>query len=169
MKLALVPDHHPRRIRPYGLRRRMEALAALGWPIREQERRLGHPNVFCRLAWQQYIQRSTAEAIKRLYSDLWDQMPSDTYGSRRARAWAARLGWPRPAEWDDEHIDLPPDELAAAITREVESMSYAELRRCQRDRDEGGRGPLAVAGAREYRRQKSARRRERERGSAVAA
>ncbi|MEV0619546.1 hypothetical protein AB0I81_39950 [Nonomuraea sp. NPDC050404] len=168
MRLTLVPQRHPRGVLPYGSRRRMEALAALGWPISEQECRLGHPDLFGRLTRQKYVRPATARAIERLYSELWAQTPPDTLGSRRVKARAERAGWPRPAEWDDDLIDLPPSALAAAIEREVSSLEPAELHRCARDREAGGRGLLTLAAAREFERRKSAKRRER-RGAVRAA
>lgn len=167
MRLTLVPDRAPRTVHPYGARRRMEALAAIGWTIAEQERRLGHAhaNMFARLTRQERIQRSSADAIDRLFRELGNTPAPDSVGGRRAIARAAREGWPRPGEWDDAHIDLPPDELAAALAREVAWMSSAELRECARARWEWrSRAPLTVAASREFERLKSRRRRERARG-----
>ena len=90
-----------------GSRRRLQALAVMGWPTLRIANMLGKldPQTY------QYIQsgrnrtvrRRTAEAITELYNQMWDQRGP----SKRTSALALRKGWAPPLAWDDEHIDDP--------------------------------------------------------------
>ena len=143
-----------RHLVPYwGTRRRLEALVACGWPVSVLEARIGSPSLFRRLGRRPRIRREWAEAVVRLYEELWDVPPPDGPESRRARARGERHGWPRPMEWDDELLDLPPDELAAAVAARVAAMDRLELAACATARyREGDRSPVIVAAAKAYKR-----------------
>lgn len=90
-----------------GSRRRLQALAVLGWSAREIAARLG------RLDHQTYlnvqsgrttvVRQHTVDDIARLYDDLWDK-PGP---SKRARTIALGKGWVPPLAWDDDAIDDP--------------------------------------------------------------
>jgi len=79
----------------------------LGWSGREVAKRLG------RLDPQTYyyitngrnttVRARTADDIRRLYDQLWDQ-PGP---SQRTRIWAEQQGFALPLAWDDEEIDDP--------------------------------------------------------------
>jgi hypothetical protein len=89
-------------IDPTGTRRRLEALAALGWTFGDLAQRFGvdttTPRKWC---VHPLVARTTAERVKQLYRDL-----AATPGpSERARRRAVRKGWAPPAAWDD--IDDP--------------------------------------------------------------
>lgn len=89
-----------------GTRRRLEALAAIGWPLHDIAARLGLPARQIsnwRATTHPHIRRSRAAAVARIYDQLWD-----TPGpSERARGHAARAGWPVPMAWSDDTIDDP--------------------------------------------------------------
>lgn len=170
MRLTVVPDLAQLRLVPaFGTRRRLEALAATGWPVQELEARLGSPGAFRRVRGQETVLWETAHAVSCLYDELWDQAPPETVASRRVKARAVREGWARPADWDDEWIDLPPAALQIALAREVSWMDHEELRVCDRARfRDGDRSPLTMAASREFQRRKAVQARSRARLARLA-
>lgn len=152
----LTADVEPARsakIPAHGARRRVHALMWLGYT----------QTVLCQLTG---VSRSsmarlaaggpltvwwTAEAIARVYDDL-SMVPAPVSQSAKvARTHAKKMGYLPPLAWDDHLIDLPEDELAAELDRQVAAMDVAELHRCYRAHHEwGDRSPLIVAGARAY-------------------
>lgn len=90
-----------------GSRRRLQALAVMGYSTRRIAEMLGNldPQTY------QYIQsgrtrtirRRTAESITELYNRVWDQRGP----SKRTSGLALRKGWAPPLAWDDEDIDNP--------------------------------------------------------------
>ena len=90
-----------------GSRRRLQALAVMGWPTRSIARELGNldPQTY------QYIQsgrtktirRRTAQDIAELYDRLWNQTGPSARSAELARA----KGWVPPLAWDDECLDDP--------------------------------------------------------------
>ena len=95
-----------------GTRRRLQALVAIGWSGRSLAGRLGiEPAHLSRiLRGRPAVSAGTARRARALYDELWDQPPTqDTRGERisaaKARAHAARQGWPPPLAWDDDDID----------------------------------------------------------------
>jgi hypothetical protein len=163
-KLLAVEPEPPAAI---GARRRLQALVAVGWSLRQLAPRLGITyNAASLIAngTRTSILPSTAEAVRRVYDELWNaQPPTGTRAERisvtKARSYADRLGWLPPLAWDDDLIDLADTALAAELGRRVEEMTDEEVRRCYTARYEhGDMSPLTAEGAREYRRR--ARRRE---------
>lgn len=88
-----------------GTRRRLQALAVVGWSADELAPRLGvAPSMI--LHWRtstSRMRKPTADAVRALYDDLWDQ-PGP---SSRAAATARGKGWAPPLAWDDDEIDKP--------------------------------------------------------------
>jgi len=90
-----------------GSRRRLQALAVMGYSTRRIAEMLGNldPQTY------QYIQsgrtrsvrRRTAESISELYERIWDERGP----SKRTSALALRKGWAPPLAWDDDDIDNP--------------------------------------------------------------
>lgn len=103
-----------------GTRRRIQALAVLGWSIPVQARLLG----ISRSSVQNInaghgVYAATARKAVEVYEKLWDQPPPEvSLGERisagRARAEAARNGWAPPMAWDEESIDDPAAEPEGA-------------------------------------------------------
>lgn len=92
----------PRRIPMAGSRRRVEALAAIGWPKAIIARACGwHETNLVRLTQQAMITTRMADRIAAVYDDL-HMTPGP---SRRAKIRAARKGYLPPLAWDD--IDDP--------------------------------------------------------------
>lgn len=102
------------RVDAAGTRRRVEALAAAGWPQAEVAARLGMPPTSLSqvLHRRGQVSAATARAVADLYDELWDQAPPEgtrreRIASARARRTAAERGWAPPLAWDDAAIDDP--------------------------------------------------------------
>lgn len=105
------------KVPPLGTLRRVQALAAIGWSIAEQARRLDMPRLrLDRLDQREYVQARTARAIDALFRELC-MTPGP---SKRARLAAERRGWLPPLAWDDIDADEQPG-------GEVEADDYGRL------------------------------------------
>lgn len=96
----------PRKISSLGARRRVQALHAIGWTFGEIGARMSPPitsEAVGKLIRFDTTYRDKAEQIARVYDQLWN-----TPGpSVKARNRAARDGWLRAQDWDDDLIDDP--------------------------------------------------------------
>lgn len=88
-----------------GTNRRLQALVAIGWSQAELCRRLGVLRTNCPLG-REKVTKGTADTVRALYDELWDQPRSGGF-AERARRTAKRKGWAPPMAWDDETIDDP--------------------------------------------------------------
>lgn len=105
-----------------GTRRRLQALAAIGWPMYTHGARIGvSPATVSRLTHQKRVLARTAEAVDRCYQQLCAARPED-HGipagtARKMRNRAAAEGWPDPTFWEDmggiDDPDAPETEQAA--------------------------------------------------------
>lgn len=90
-----------------GTRRRLEALACLGWSRQELSTRMGHDRSYLgMLLRNQHIEPANAAAVARLYDELsmtW--CTSRTAG--RVAADARSRGYAPPLAWDDHDLDDP--------------------------------------------------------------
>lgn len=91
-----------------GTRRRLQALAALGWSSAAVGARMG---VGFRFVVQLrnsrgMVYRSTAERVAAVYEQLWAGSPGGQYADL-VRRHAKERGWPPPLAWDDDTIDDP--------------------------------------------------------------
>lgn len=105
---VLAVDHRPHpaqmSVLAIGARRRVQALAARGWPMRCVAERLGMDTAdLCAMIKQRAIKRARWEQIAAVYEELWLAPGPSEITARRA----AKAGWPPPAAWDDELIDHP--------------------------------------------------------------
>lgn len=110
----------PRSIDITGTRRRVEALATLGWSMAELSTMLGHERTYLRklitLNKSGEIYKTTAERIDALYQRLCMVRATDTdkhtlgwNGCReRTRRWALKRGYAPPLAWDDIDNDTEP-------------------------------------------------------------
>lgn len=103
---------NPRHVDGTGTRRRLQALAANGWSMREIADRLGVTNasINARLRKAGPVHRGTAAKVRALYDELWDVTPPPMTGKakgvrNRIRRDAAKRGWHVPMAWDT--IDDP--------------------------------------------------------------
>lgn len=105
--LAITVDNtRPSYIDPTGAGRRIGALVAKGWPMRQLAAHLGvRPSFIWDIFRRTTIRVTTAEAIENLYDELVDKRPSrcgvDKASAKRARAHAARNRWAPPSYWVD--------------------------------------------------------------------
>lgn len=113
-------DVMPGQVDATGTGRRVQALAAIGWPMRRLGPYVGvHPACVGRLAGQAFVYRSTARTVSEAYERLQHQVPEEHGVSLatavKTRKWAARQGWPDPVWWDDMgRIDDPTFDPATA-------------------------------------------------------
>jgi transcriptional regulator with XRE-family HTH domain len=149
--------------RPYsvpaiGTRRRLQALAAIGWTYEHLAERLGckRSNV-AQLAHKEmtWVRRDTALRVKALYDQL-AMTPGPSAASARR---AAAKGWLPPLAWDDDLIDLPEPELRAECDRQAAAMTDTDVRRADDAHRGGDRSPLIEAGSREHHRRRAEQRR----------
>lgn len=85
-----------------GTARRLQALCALGWPLRLLAQRLGdmhlrHLGDVCD-GVQEVVMACTARSVQKLY----DQLSGTPGPSQQARRLARRRGWAPPLAWADE-------------------------------------------------------------------
>lgn len=101
------------RVPGIGTRRRLQALAALGWCRGQLATRVDlDPGNLAKTLRSPTVTASTARAARRLYDELWDTPPPQTTpgearAAARARGHARRHGWAPPLAWDDDTIDDP--------------------------------------------------------------
>lgn len=138
-----------------GTRRRLQALIAIGWSQSKLAERLGmRRSNLTKTMRGTRVTAANARAVRDLYDRLWDADPAahgvTAQAIVRSRNTARANGWPPPAAWDDDLIDLPEPELHAELERRAAAMDDAEVRRCYRAARDGERSPLVRAGAREY-------------------
>lgn len=113
--LAINPaEHTPGYVDPLGSRRRVEALAAIGWPSIHLARKAGiHPSNRTTILAGPTMRGSTAQRIADAYDELKRARPA-RHGVRkgsmsRARKQARDLRWPPPKYWDETGAIDDPD------------------------------------------------------------
>ncbi|MGV9226462.1 hypothetical protein ACWDPF_27760 [Streptomyces albogriseolus] len=100
------------RIDSTGTRRRVQALATLGWSRSVIGERIGmRSDNFRKALGRDRVTAQLARKVAAVYDELWDQDPL-THGVsktsvERTRADAVRAGWASPLAWDDDTIDDP--------------------------------------------------------------
>ncbi|MFF3547125.1 hypothetical protein ACFYXD_35470 [Streptomyces platensis] len=109
-KLSDFPDHAS--VDGTGTRRRVQALAVVGWPQAVVAERLGRgKRAFGASCHAARVSAGLAKAVALLYDELWKQRPEDhgvaSWVADRCRRAAARDGFIGPLGWEDEAIDDP--------------------------------------------------------------
>jgi hypothetical protein len=90
-----------------GTRRRLQALAAIGWSYAAVGRELGmSKRSVAFLHTYQSVSDATAERVAAVYDRLWDK-PRHGQAAQQTRNLAADRGWVPPMAWDDEDLDDP--------------------------------------------------------------
>jgi hypothetical protein len=119
-----------------GIRRRLEALATLGWSAKDVARVAGlYKDTPNRAARTGQCTPGTYRAICDAYNKLWDKSaPTDTRAQRvvvaRLKAHARRQGWVPPMAWDEDALDNPdarPDTGAPPDTAEQRQLERLAL------------------------------------------
>lgn len=164
--LAVWPDVDalpPRTlVHPYGTRRRIQALAVLGWSTPSLSAQLGHREEYLqKVLLRDRVFVDTHRRVRDLYERLEVSEPvavtrSELCSVRWVQAQAARAGWPPPAAWDETFIDLPYDLMRAELDTQVQEWPDKEIAIASYAYRTGDRTPLAVAASREYRRRREA-------------
>jgi hypothetical protein len=100
------------RIDVTGSRRRVQALAVLGWPRTAMAEQLGMDVAhFNRAIRRTRIRAGLARSVKELYDAWWNQDPLEhgvpAQSVARVRSDSARAGLYGPLAWDDDTIDDP--------------------------------------------------------------
>ncbi|MET9957425.1 hypothetical protein ABZ135_38530 [Streptomyces sp. NPDC006339] len=132
--LAVTPEVlSPVFLPAVGTIRRLQALAAVGWPLLRLGPYIGvNPRSVSYILQQETVHRDTAKAVADCYQQLRTENPADhgiTPGaSTKAMRLAERRGWPDPVWWEDMgHIDDPAFDPAAA-ERPLNFHEQARLR-----------------------------------------
>lgn len=101
-----------------GTRRRLQALAAVGWSFTYIARRRSiDPSsirAFVRCG-QAKVQATTARA----YAVLYDELCTSDGPAKQTCGWARKYGWHGPEAWTDETIDDPDAEPITQVVDEV--------------------------------------------------
>jgi IS30 family transposase len=103
----------PRNIDATGTRRRIEALATVGWSATAIADRLGVTKAAVRqLTLRHRVTVEKAAAIAAVYDELWDKKPParnkpERISVAKTRGNALRMGLHPPLSWNDEDIDDP--------------------------------------------------------------
>lgn len=125
----------PRKVPALGARRRVQALAAIGWTFGELGARLTPPvtsEAIGKLLKHDVTYRDKAEQIARLYDELWDQPRAGTQGAARSRNRALRDGWLPPMAWDDDRLDDPAYVPLDQVLRDWDAALVEHRDRCKR-------------------------------------
>ncbi|MEV0149719.1 MULTISPECIES: hypothetical protein [unclassified Nonomuraea] len=110
--LAVTPINGYVLLNSIGARRRVQALATMGWTGETVGRRVAMrrgdtwANI-TRILQGQRITASLAHEVHVVYADLCRQVPPNNLPARRAKARAQRRRWAPPAAWEAVDIDDP--------------------------------------------------------------
>ncbi|MHA0288309.1 hypothetical protein ACXYX3_17890 [Mycobacterium sp. C3-094] len=98
------------RVPVIGTARRLQALIAIGYTSEQVASMLDYdPHHFAKVLHgkKPSVEAATARAAAELFERLKNTPAPDSYGGRRARLRAQRLGWALPLAWDEGAIDDP--------------------------------------------------------------
>lgn len=120
-----------------GTTRRIQAMVAGGWSQSKLSVLVGFssPANFTRVVHgRSDVTRATADKVRALYDELWDQEPPhdthrDQIAHTRSKRYAAGHGWLPPLAWDDDLIDDPtyqPEVVEPISLRGPDALVVAE-------------------------------------------
>lgn len=109
-----------------GTRRRIQGLAAIGWPQTRVADRAGiSRGNLSNILKQRMVHAKAAAAI----ADVYDELSGTPGPNQKVRDRAARLGWVSPFAWDEGTIDDPAATPNVGTTRQVSFIErYREVR-----------------------------------------
>lgn len=116
-----------------GTRRRIEALVWNGWSLTGLAARLGWARpVLQHKMGSAHVAAASAEKVRVLYDELWDQAPpEETKVEKRAatmaRRYAREHGFAAPLAWDEDAIDDPDARPADGWERNDEVRRWGVL------------------------------------------
>lgn len=101
-----LEEHTPGHVNPIGSQRRIQALAAIGWPSIYVARAAGiHPSNRTTIFSRPTMRASTAQRIAAAYDELRHKKPERNgirpVSVKRAKMQAADRRWPPPKYWDE--------------------------------------------------------------------
>jgi len=111
-----------------GVRRRLQALAAIGWTMPALANQLGRtPANLRRVLASDRVTERTDRQIRALYDRLWNRQPDRSTRRRRAASERARdharaNGWVAPLAWDDIDRDADPFSCDKHASDDVDDM-----------------------------------------------
>jgi hypothetical protein len=107
-----------------GTLRRVQALARMGWSVREVARRAGVARPDDLLNPRRLVHRDTATAVDRVFRELC-MTPGP---SARAKAIAERRGYAGPLDWDDidDPSERPVRDSCAEVTYHLDEVAIEE-------------------------------------------
>jgi hypothetical protein len=112
-----------------GTRRRLRALARIGYPQPDLAARLGcAETLISRWLHQGRAHRDTAAAVKVLY----DRLHATEGPSRIAAERAGRCGWDGPEAWSDQTIDDPQAEPFSWLRDDVDEVAVEQVEQGKR-------------------------------------
>lgn len=115
LAVPLVPRSSRRGVDSAGTRRRVQALAWMGWPAAEVARRAGITHRA--LATQIHPNRRVSYALARRVAAVYDELSGVRGPSVQAAARARQLGHAPPAAWDEGEIDDPAAKPRGVVSR----------------------------------------------------
>lgn len=116
--------HAPLKVDATGTRRRLRALARIGWTGAVLGERLGvSRDAVNKMTRHAQVYRTTAEKVAALYDEL-----SMTPGpSERVRRMAKAKGWPPPLAYDEEDLDDPRARPAIGYALQRQQRAFDEI------------------------------------------
>lgn len=125
-----------RRVDALGTRRRLQALAALGWPFRVVSVELGwEPTMAQKLTKVDRVWADTAADVRVVY----DRLSMTPGPSEQTRRRAARAGWLPPLAWDDDRLDDPDYVSGEQVLRDWDAALAEHKRWRERERKRAAR------------------------------
>jgi hypothetical protein len=96
------------RIEGIGTHRRIRALQAIGWSLRDIAERVGCTGSnIGEVLRHDRVRAKTARAISEVYEDLWNKPAPEGYRRTKSLIAARANGWAPPLAWNDDEIDDP--------------------------------------------------------------
>lgn len=117
LRVPLIPFESHRGVSAVGARRRVQALAYMGWPNHEIARRIGcSPRSLPTLLSRGRLSAKLSHRIAAVYDELSMRCGPSKLAAVRARGY----GWAPPLAWDDDEIDNPAAEPQHNVTGPAE-------------------------------------------------